>query len=122
MSTIELTKHNFDDIVAKNDLVIVDFWAEWCGPCKSFAPIFAEVSEKYPDVIFGKVDTEAEPELARDFQVRSIPLILVLRQQVAVFSQPGALPASALMEVVEQAKALDMKKVLEEIQRQASEE
>lgn len=115
MSTVQLTNANFDQIIEHNDMVIIDFWAEWCGPCKSFAPVFEQVSNQFPDVIFGKIDTESEPELAKDFNVRSIPMILVLRQNIVVFSQAGVMPASALVELIEQAKALDMDKVRQDL-------
>ena len=115
---IELTKDNFADIVDKNDIVIVDFWAEWCGPCRSFAPTFAAAAEKHTGIVFGKVDTEAEQELAGAFGIRSIPTLAVFRDQVLLYSQPGALPADALDDIVEQVKALDMDEVHAEIARQ----
>ncbi len=121
MSTIALTKDNFDSIVENNDIIIIDFWAEWCGPCKNFAPVFEQVSEQYPDIIFGKIDTEDQPELAQDFNVRSIPLLLVLKENIAIFSQAGALPASALSDIVDQAKALDMDKVRQDLENQSPE-
>ena len=115
MATIEVTKDNIDEIVTKNPLVILDFWADWCGPCKSFAPAFEAASDKHPDVVFGKVNTEEQQELAAQFQIRSIPNLIVFREQIILFSQAGALPASALDSVIEQAKALDMDKVRAEI-------
>lgn len=115
MATIEVTKDNIDDIVTQNPLVILDFWADWCGPCKSFAPAFEAASDKHPDVVFGKVNTEEQQELAAQFQIRSIPNLTVFREQIILFSQAGALPASALDSVIEQAKALDMDKVRAEI-------
>ena len=115
MATIEVTKDNIDEIVTKNPLVILDFWADWCGPCKSFAPAFEAASDKHPDVVFGKVNTEEQQELAAQFQIRSIPNLTVFREQIILFSQAGALPASALDSVIEQAKALDMDKVRAEI-------
>lgn len=118
MATVELTKDNFEDVVTRNDMVIVDFWAAWCGPCKAFAPTFDAASEKYPDVVFAKVDTEAQPELAGHFQIRSIPNLMLFREQVIVFSQPGAMPAAGLDSLIEQARALDM----EEIRREMTEE
>lgn len=121
MSTVELTKENFDEMVARHEMLILDFWAEWCGPCKSFGPIFSQVSEQYPDILFGKINTEEQPELAQDFRVRSIPLVVVLRQNIAVFSQPGMLPASALVDIIEQAKALDMDEVRASIARDSEE-
>lgn len=115
MSSVELTKETFEEIVAKNDMVIVDFWAPWCGPCKSFAPLFESASEQYPGVVFGKVNTHAQPELAGHFAIRSIPTIMVFREQVIVFSQAGALPPAGLASVIGEAQALDMKKVHQEI-------
>ena len=94
MATIEVTKDNIDEIVTKNPLVILDFWADWCGPCKSFAPAFEAASDKHPDVVFGKVNTEEQQELAAQFQIRSIPNLTVFREQIILFSQAGALPAS----------------------------
>ena len=115
MPIVELTKDNFEDVVTMNDIVIVDFWAPWCGPCKSFAPTFEAASEKYPAVVFGKVNTEEQRELAGHFQIRSIPNIVLFREQVMLFSQPGALPAGGLDGVIEQAQALDMAKIHREI-------
>ncbi len=115
MATIEITKENFEDIVTKNSMVILDFWASWCGPCKAFGPTFEAVSEKYPDVVFGKINTEEQQELAGHFQVRSIPNVMLFRDQVVLFSQPGAMPAAGIDSVIEQAKALDMAKVRAEI-------
>ncbi len=115
MATIDLNKDNFEEVVTGNDMVIIDFWAPWCGPCKSFAPTYEEISEKYPDVVFAKVNTEVEMELAGHFQIRSIPTLMVFRQQVILFAQPGALPASGLQSVIDQAKALDMAEVHKQI-------
>ena len=115
MATIEITKENFEDIVTKNSMVILDFWASWCGPCKAFGPTFEAVSEKYPDVVFGKINTEEQQELAGHFQVRSIPNVMLFRDRVVLFSQPGAMPAAGIDSVIEQAKALDMAKVRAEI-------
>jgi thioredoxin len=115
MATVELTKDNFEETVLNNDLVLVDFWAPWCGPCQSFAPVYEAVSERYPDVVFGKVNTEEEPEIAGYFQIRSIPTLMVFRERIILFSQAGALPAQALEQVVEGAKSLDMDQVRAEI-------
>jgi len=95
--------------------VILDFWAEWCGPCKSFAPVFETASQKYPDVVFGKINTEEQQELAAQFQIRSIPNVMLFREQVMLFTQPGAMPATGIDSVIAQAKALDMAKIRQEI-------
>ncbi|MEO5363765.1 MAG: thioredoxin [Magnetococcus sp. DMHC-8] len=121
MATIALTGDNFSSTVADHDMVIVDFWASWCGPCRSFAPIFERVSEKYPDVVFGKVDTDEQQELAGVFQIRSIPTLMIFRQKIIIFSQPGMLPESSLVEVLEKALALDMDQVRKEIAEQGEE-
>ena len=118
MATIDITSQTFEETIEKNDIVIVDFWAEWCGPCKSFSPIYEEVSEKYDNIIFGKIDTEAEQELAGHFQIRSIPTLMIFREQVVLFSQPGMLNAQQLEEVIGKVKEIDMTKVHEEISTQ----
>ena len=120
MATVELTKENFEQIITGNDMVLVDFWAPWCGPCRSFAPVFEAASEKYPDVVFAKVNTEDEQEIAAHFQIRSIPTLMIFREKVIIFSQPGALPASALDQLVDQASKLDMDQVRRDIEAQAS--
>ncbi len=120
MSVIELTKDNFNDTVDNNDIVVVDFWAEWCGPCKSFAPVFETVAENHPDMVFGKIDTEAQTELAQAFQIRSIPTLMLFREQVQLFAQPGALPIAQLEDLVQKAKALDMKTVHDQIKERAA--
>ena len=122
MATIELTKDNFESTVTGSEMVIVDFWAPWCGPCKGFAPVFEQASETHGDVVFGKVNTDEQQELAGAFGIRSIPTLMVFREKVVLFQQAGALPASALEQVVTQAKALDMAKVHKEIAERDAEE
>lgn len=122
MSTIDVTAENFNDIITDNECVIVDFWAPWCGPCKSFASVYEELSEKYPDIVFAKVNTEDEQQLAGEFQIRSIPTLMVFREQIILFSQPGALQGSQLEQVIEQTTSLDMKEVKEDIEKQQAEE
>ncbi len=118
MATVELTEENFDEVVGKNPFVIVDFWAPWCGPCRSFAPIYDQVSEKHPDIVFGKVNTEEEQALAAHFQIRSIPTLMILRDQIVIFAQPGMLPAEALEDLIAKARELDMDQVRKEIEAQ----
>jgi len=115
VATVDVTKENFEEIVTKNSIVILDFWAAWCGPCKAFAPAFEAASEKYPDVVFGKINTEEQQELAGHFQIRSIPNVMLFRDQIVLFSQPGTMPPAGIDSVIEQAKALDMDKVRAEI-------
>lgn len=122
MTTIALTKDNFEEIVTGNDMVVVDFWASWCGPCRAFAPTFEAASEKYPDVVFAKVDTEAEQELAGAFNIRSIPTLMVFREKVILYSEAGALPPPALEQVISQARELDMAAVHKEIAEQRDSE
>ncbi len=115
MATLEVTQENFQQVVSGNQMVLVDFWAPWCGPCRSFAPAYEAASEKFPDVVFAKVNTEEQQALAAHFQIRSIPTLMIFREQIIIFAQPGALPASALDQVVEKAKSLDMDEVRREI-------
>ena len=115
MATLELTKDSFESTIVDNDMVLVDFWADWCGPCKMFAPVYETVSADHPDVVFAKVDTEAQQELAAYFNIRSIPTLMIFRNQIGIFSQPGALSEPALRDLIEQAQALDMDDVRREI-------
>lgn len=118
MAVVELTKENFEQVVTSSPTVIVDYWAPWCGPCRGFAPVFEKVSEMHPDVVFAKVNTEVEQEIAAHFQIRSIPTLMVFREQIIVFSQPGALPQGAFEQVVEKSKALDMEMVRKQMAEQ----
>ncbi|GAB4508545.1 MAG: thioredoxin [Sulfuricaulis sp.] len=118
MATVEVTQENFNQVVNSNSMVIVDFWAPWCGPCRSFAPAYEAASEKHPDVVFAKVNTEEQQALAGYFQIRSIPTLMIFREKIIIFAQPGALPASALEQVIEKAKALDMNEVRAEIEKE----
>ena len=118
MATVNITKDSMESTIEDNDIVIVDFWAEWCGPCKSFAPTFEKASEEHPDIVFAKVDTEAEQELAGAFGIRSIPTLMIFRENVVLFNQAGALPPAALADVIGQVKDLDMEAVRKEIAEQ----
>ena len=122
MPVLELTQQNLDTIVSSNDTVILDFWAPWCEPCKGFAPIFEAVSEKFPGVVFAKINTEQEIDLADTFQIRSIPTIMVLRQQVILFSQPGAMAGAALEQIIQGALEIDMVEVHRQIAEDAGED
>ncbi len=118
MPVVDLTKENFEQVVTGNPTVIVDYWAPWCGPCKGFAPVFEKVAEKNPDIVFAKVNTDDEQEIAAHFQIRSIPTLMVFRDQIIVFSQPGALPQGAFEQVIEKVKDLDMDEVRRQIEAQ----
>jgi len=120
MAVMELTTENFEQVITSNATVIVDYWAPWCGPCRGFAPVFEKVSESHPDVVFAKVNTDEEQEIAAHFQIRSIPTLMVFRDQIIVFSQPGALPQGPFEQVVSKAKALDMDEVRKQIAQQES--
>ena len=111
MATVELTTENFESVIGGADLALVDFWAAWCGPCRMFGPIFEQASEEYPDAVFAKVDTEAQQELAASFGISSIPTLMIIRDKIVLYAQPGALPAAALEELISKARELDMDEV-----------
>lgn len=122
MAVVELTKENFEEVITSNPTVIVDYWAPWCGPCRGFAPVFEKVAEANPDAVFAKVNTDDEQEIAAHFQIRSIPTLMVFREQIIVFSQPGALAQGAFEQVVEKAKSLDMDEVRRQIAAQEAQQ
>ncbi|MDK1010810.1 MAG: thioredoxin [Actinomycetota bacterium] len=118
MATVDLNLETLQSTIDENDIVLIDFWAEWCGPCRAFAPTYEKVSEEYPNILFAKVDTEAHQQLAAQFQIRSIPTLVVFRDQISIFSQPGALPEEGLRDLIGQIEALDMDGVRAEIAEQ----
>jgi thioredoxin 1 len=122
MATIDLTRETFEETVTGNDIVLMDFWASWCGPCKQFAPVFESMSESHPEAVFAKINTEEQQELAGYFQIRSIPTLMIFREQIIVFSQAGALPPAALEDVLEKVAALDMDDVRRQVAEQAAEQ
>ena len=115
MATVDLTLETLEGTINDNDVVLVDFWEPWCGPCRQFAPVYDAMSERYPEVIFAKINTEEQRELAHHFQIRSIPTLMVFREQIIVFSQPGALPPAALADILEKVRNLDMSQVRRDI-------
>ena len=122
MATTDLTQSNFEKTITDNDIVIIDFWAPWCAPCKNFGPIYETTSEKYSDVVFGKVNTEEEQGLAGSFQIRSIPTLMIFREQIVIFSQPGMMQGPQLEDIIGKVKELDMDMVREEVAKQVAEQ
>jgi len=120
MATVTVTAENFDEIVTDGGTVVLDFWAAWCGPCQTFAPIYEKVSSTFPDITFGKIDTESQQNLARAFNIMSIPTLMIIRDQIVLFNQAGALPQSALTQLVDQALRLDMDAVRSELASEKS--
>ncbi len=118
MATIELTTDNLESSIENSDILLIDFWAEWCGPCKMFGPIFEKASEQYPDIVFAKCNTEIQQQVAASFGIRSIPTLAVFREKILVFLQPGALPEQALLEIIQKVKELDMDQVRKDIAEQ----
>jgi len=122
MATVDLSLETLESTIEENDIVLIDFWADWCGPCKMFAPTYEKVSEEYENIVFAKVDTEAHQELAAQFQIRSIPTLVVFTDQIGIFAQPGALPEEGLRDLIGQIEGLDMDEVREEIAEQEASE
>ena len=122
MATLDLTEPEFAEVIENNDIVILDFWAEWCGPCKAYGPVYERVSNEFDDVIFAKINTEEEPELGRMFNIRSIPTTIAFKEQIGVFMQPGALPEDALRDLVVMLKDLDMDEVRQEMESMKAED
>jgi len=122
VATTELIQATFEKTITDNKIVMIDFWAPWCGPCRSFAPLYEEISEKYPNIVFAKVNTEEEKDLAGQFQIRSIPTLMIFKEQIIIFSQAGALPKTALEDVIKKAQELDMDTVRQEMAEQAKSE
>ena len=118
MAHIDLTKDNFDEVAGGSNFMIIDFWAPWCGPCKQFGPIFEETAKKYTDITFAKVNTEEEQELAGHFQIRSIPTLMIMRDQIVIYAQPGALMGGQFEQLIEKARELDMDEVRKQVAEQ----
>ncbi|HRY09352.1 MAG: thioredoxin [Actinobacteria bacterium] len=120
MATTDLTAENFAETIEGNGIVLIDWWAAWCGPCRMFAPVFEKASEEHPDIVFGKIDTEAEQSLAAQAQISSIPTLMAFRDGILLYAQPGALPEPALADLIDQVKKLDMEAVRAEVAKQQS--